>query len=59
MPKKVKEVVAILEQNGWTLARQCGSHRTYKPRIAGDCQRPVEQHDDRGYAHQRPPCERN
>ncbi len=30
MPKKVKEVVSILEQNGWTLARQSGSHRTYK-----------------------------
>ena len=29
MPKKVKEVVAILEQNGWALARQSGSHRTY------------------------------
>jgi predicted RNA binding protein YcfA (HicA-like mRNA interferase family) len=30
MPKKVKEVVAILEDNGWTLARESGSHRTYK-----------------------------
>jgi predicted RNA binding protein YcfA (HicA-like mRNA interferase family) len=30
MPKKVKEVVAILEENGWTLARQSGSHRIYK-----------------------------
>jgi len=30
MPKKVKEVIAILEDNGWTLARQSGSHRTYK-----------------------------
>jgi predicted RNA binding protein YcfA (HicA-like mRNA interferase family) len=30
MPKKVKQVVAILEDNGWTLARQAGSHRTYK-----------------------------
>lgn len=30
MPTKVKEVIAILEDNGWTLARQSGSHRTYK-----------------------------
>ena len=30
MPKKVKEVIAILEDNGWTLVRQSGSHRTYK-----------------------------
>jgi len=30
MPKKVKDVVAVLEDNGWTLARQSGSHRTYK-----------------------------
>jgi predicted RNA binding protein YcfA (HicA-like mRNA interferase family) len=25
-----KEVVSILEDHGWTLARQSGSHRTYK-----------------------------
>jgi predicted RNA binding protein YcfA (HicA-like mRNA interferase family) len=30
MPKKVKEVAAILEDHGWTLARQSASHRTYK-----------------------------
>jgi predicted RNA binding protein YcfA (HicA-like mRNA interferase family) len=30
MPKKVKEVVAILEQIGWALARQSGSHRTFE-----------------------------
>lgn len=30
MPKKVNEVIAILEADGWTLARQSGSHRTYK-----------------------------
>lgn len=30
MARKVKEVIAILEENGWTLARQNGSHRTYK-----------------------------
>jgi predicted RNA binding protein YcfA (HicA-like mRNA interferase family) len=30
MPKKVNEVIAILEDNGWTAARQSGSRRTYK-----------------------------
>ena len=30
MPKKVKEVVSILENNGWTMVRQSGAHRTYK-----------------------------
>lgn len=30
MPKKVKEVIAILEDNGWPLARQSAGHRTYK-----------------------------
>ena len=30
MPKKVKDVVAVLEANGWELARRSGSHRTYK-----------------------------
>ena len=30
MPKKVREVVAILDANGWVLVRQNGSHRTYK-----------------------------
>lgn len=30
MPKKVKEVVAILEEQGWTLVRHGGSHRTFK-----------------------------
>ncbi len=30
MPKKVKEVVEILEDNGWTLVRQRGSHRIYR-----------------------------
>jgi len=30
MPKKVREVVAILDANGWVLVRQNGSHRTFK-----------------------------
>jgi predicted RNA binding protein YcfA (HicA-like mRNA interferase family) len=28
--KKVKEVISILEQNGWQLVRQSGSHRQFK-----------------------------
>jgi len=30
MSKKVKEVVTILEDNGWTMVRQRGSHRVYR-----------------------------
>lgn len=30
MPKKVKEVIAILEREGWMLVRQQGSHRHYR-----------------------------
>ena len=30
MPKKVKQVIAILEDEGWVLVLQSGSHRTYK-----------------------------
>ena len=29
MPTKVKEVVALLQADGWRLARQKGSHRQY------------------------------
>ena len=30
MPPKVRDVVKLLEQDGWYLARQRGSHRQYK-----------------------------
>jgi predicted RNA binding protein YcfA (HicA-like mRNA interferase family) len=30
MPMKVREVVAVLERNGWVLVRQRGSHRNYR-----------------------------
>ena len=29
---KVKEIIQILEKDGWTLTRQKGSHRQYKHR---------------------------
>lgn len=30
MPMKVREVVAVLEANGWRLVRQRGSHRHFR-----------------------------
>ena len=50
MAKKVKEVAAILEDHGWALARQSGSHRTYKhpSHPNRDDQWSLEQHDVRG-----------
>jgi predicted RNA binding protein YcfA (HicA-like mRNA interferase family) len=30
MPKKVREVIAILQAHGWTQVRQRGSHRQFK-----------------------------
>ena len=30
MPPKVKDVIRLLEQQGWYLARTSGSHRVYK-----------------------------
>lgn len=30
MATKVKEIIKVLKDNGWYLARQKGSHRQYK-----------------------------
>jgi predicted RNA binding protein YcfA (HicA-like mRNA interferase family) len=30
MTKKVRDVIRLLEQDGWLLARQKGSHRQYR-----------------------------
>jgi predicted RNA binding protein YcfA (HicA-like mRNA interferase family) len=30
MPMKVREVIAVLERNGWMMVRQRGSHRVFR-----------------------------
>ena len=30
MPPKVREIISLLEENGWVLVRQRGSHRQFK-----------------------------
>ena len=30
MPRKVKDMLRILKEDGWFLAAQCGSHRQFK-----------------------------
>ena len=30
MPPKVREIIRLLEENGWALVRQGGSHRQFK-----------------------------
>jgi len=34
MRKKVKEMIDILEADGWFLCRQKGSHKQYSPTMA-------------------------
>ncbi len=44
---KVKEVIKIIEKNGWTMVAQKGSHRQYKnPDLPGRVTIPGNLNDD-------------